>query len=569
MNEVKIKARGGLPPGLWLAAALAVTALLAYALYAPTIKYVFIDADFKTVVNNEDIRHFDTEGLKDLFSGRDYENYLPVRMAVYSLIYKFSELNPATYHAVNVGFHIANCILAVILAAVLLRTGDRGREYPVLPGAFVAGLIFAVHPIQVEAVAWVSGLKELLAAFFCMLSLLAYIKYRSAPGGRKPMWAYPAALILFILAVMSKATALFLPLAFILFDILFPEEARKSPLFHRLQEHFFTLLAAACGIILNYRLADKKDLILPPEGGSVFIHALTVIKVIPFYLKLIFFSKPLSVVYEFRTASGLTGPGVIVSLGVIVGIVTLILLLRKRAPSAAFGAGFFLIALGPTLNIIPFGTFAADRYAYLPLFGLCLVAGRLSTVFFKGPTTVRVPAAAVVALALLVLTGTTANRVSVWQNSFSLWQETVETNPGSAKANYKVGLAYVARGEIEKSFKYLQRALEIDPELPEAYVAMATYYRTSGEYEKALETLKEGLKQDPDNIDIHYNIGVLLFKMGRYISAAKIMALVDASHPGYKNCIYYLSTSLKHMKDIMYPEDYMDLVLGLGYPEYL
>ncbi len=540
---------------------------LAVVLYLPTINYDFVYDDYTLIVNNHDIQEFNVESIKTLFFNRNTVNFLPARMFVYALIYHYNQLNPVPYHIVNIILHALNSLLVFgitcLIAGGMGRNGKGAETAGAVFAGVVAALIFAAHPLHVEAVTWVSGLKDVLSTFFCLAGFIAYLTYRIKGDSGGFRAGYMIALIAFIFAVLSKATALPFPFALLFFDIIFAETARRTELSQRIQEHVFLFIVMGGLFTLNYVMAQKNLMIENVVGGGMFLHVLTIVKIIPFYLLKIIWPVDLSIIYDIPAASSLLDPAVIISLLALVLLTAFIIYFRKRNPALSFGTGFFVIMLGPTLNVIPFGTLAADRYVYLPLFGICLAAGVVAGEMFDRGVVPRAVAAALVIVVGAGMIYGVEKRNPDWRDPISLWESTVETVPESAKALASLGGAYLREKRFDDAMNVFRRALKADKTFPATYVGMGLYYLTKNENMKALNILQEGLKYGSGNINLLYHIGIAYYNLGEYLSAVRVFAAVDSAKPNYKSVGRYMQLTLSELKKELSREDFMNLIMSI------
>ncbi|MFA6449518.1 MAG: tetratricopeptide repeat protein [bacterium] len=520
--------------------------------------YGFVYDDYELVVRNADIRDLSSAGIAGMFFSRDYVNFLPLRMLSYAVDYHYWGLNPKGYHITNVIMHAVNCLLVFMLALYLIKHVAR-REWDdriMIGAAGIAALFFAAHPIHVEAVAWVSGRKEMLYSFFILLGMLFYVRSRTIGATERANGGFAVVWLCFIAAMMSKGTALVFPFVLVFFDIMFPEIAKRTPLVRRLQEHAAFFMIMVVFLAIDAKSAYRGQMFTAPFGGGALSHILTIAKVVPFYLKQIFWPANLSAIYIVPVAHSLFEPAVLISLAVWAGLGALFIFGRRRWPLIVFGAGFFLIALGPTLNVVPFGTFAADRYAYLPLFGLCLAAGDCVGLAKQRGAAIRILAGLVIIAAFSACFYITEIKNADWKDSITFWTATARTAPDSTIAAAGLGAAYMEKGEFAKALPELERALKLDPDSPTAYSALALYYLSFNDTKKAESVIREGLKRMPGNLALLYHSGIVHYKEGDYERAAWIFAGVYATKPNYLNVGNKMNETIGKLKKTMTPSEF-------------
>ncbi|MHC4599036.1 MAG: tetratricopeptide repeat protein [Planctomycetota bacterium] len=457
--------------------------------------------------------------------------YLPVRDFSTMADYALFGLQPAGHHATNLVLHTLVCLLLFLL---LLRLFDSA------PLAFGASLLFAVHPLHVESVAWLSSRKDLLAGVFYLLALLAWNAHRRRGGLWRGVPFYTCAFLCYVLACTSKYMAVTLPAALLLHDwLLFRPrptglKARLwRPLLETLPFFVFTILFAKLIVV---RIASRG--LIREWYGDGFIHTLySVLHVMVEYVAAIFVPTRLQACVDHPIARTLDFPtlGAAAFLVGLIGFGLTILLralFRERDPSkadrlVAFSGLFFFAAISPVSNVLfPMGTLYADRYLYLPLLGGPLLLGALFAAGFERALgdprkrvailrgTLAVLALAGVALAYGVKTSA-YNRV--WKNSETLWSDVLEKGgPGHHTAHFNLGIDAQVRASTQGEWKgrplferaevHLRRALQTGHEsyfydYARVHTALGTVLGFLGREAEAEAAFAEALEINRRNID--------------------------------------------------------------------
>jgi len=529
------------------------------------LHYEFVYDDFELVVRNSDIRDLSLESLRSMFFNKDYVNFLPVRMLSYAVDYHFYGLDPYIYHLTNLIFHTADSILVFLivywlLTRVLNRPFEKRKS---MAAALVAALFFSLHPIHVEAVTWISGRKEVLYSFFLLMGFYGYIRYRVHGEPRMVGGGFIAALLCFLAGMMSKGTALAFPLLLLTFDLAFPAIARRTKLSRRIQEHVTMFIVLVILMTLNVKLATRESMFAAPFGGGSASHLLTISKIIPFYLRLIFLPDALSAVYDVPVAHSVFEPMTALSVFIMIALGAMIILTWRRQPIVAFGICWFIVALGPTLNVIPFGTFAADRYAYLPLFGLCLIAGMIfAELWSRGATLRLVAIAATIAIAVSCFI-VTNGRNRIWKDQTAFWTATRKTAPKNAEVSVGLAMTYMDDMRYDDALAELKQALKLDPKSGLVYTGFALYYLTMKDLPNAEKVIKLGMKRDPFSSKLHFHYGILQYEKGDYKSAARVFAFVKKEKPGYQGVDEYLFKTIMKLRHQMSQKEFTDFLKSL------
>ncbi|HOO55614.1 MAG TPA: tetratricopeptide repeat protein [bacterium] len=544
-----------------LTACIIVPALLSVIIYSGVIHHEFVYDDGVLVLRNKDIRNLNAESIKKLFVQRNYTNFLPLRMLSYAVDYHFWQFNPVGYHITNIVFHCLNTILCFLLIYIaMMRAVNEPPDWKMAAGvAFVASIFFAVHPIHVESVTNISGRKEVLYSFFFLIGLISYIFHRVKGDGPKFRGWFIVTLLCMIASLLSKASAVAMPFVLVLFDFLFPDVARRSKAVNRIQEYFVFVFVLCITIGLNMLLSQKENIFSEPFGGGLASHLLTIIKVVPFYLELVFRPDMLSIVYDVPVSFSLFEPVVLIAIVVDAVLVAGFFIAVKRNRIIAFAIGWFILTLGPTLNLVPFGIFAADRYMYLPFLGVCIAAGALYAYAMKRRAAM---ACAIVLLVVMVSACiyVTVDRNRDWRNEIALWESTIETAPNVSMVNVGLGIAYLHKDRMEEAVEYLEEGRRLDPKNAKAYVGLGQYYLKKMDFIKAYEVLKEGLKASNNDIEIYYYIAMTYFNLGQYKSAAQIFSDISKTRPGYMRTDEFLFMTLKKLSETIPFDEYDEFI---------
>ena len=466
-------------------------------------------------------------------------NYHPLTLATLTLEHRLFGDDPFFYHLDNVLLHSANAVLAALLVS---------RLAPGAPlVALACGLLFAVHPLHVESIAWVSERKGLLSACFALLSLLAWVSYTTRP--RWQPWA--ASLLLAGAALLSKPIAVSLPVVLVLLDLRLGRGLDVRALLDKLP---FFALALVVGLVnLQAQPApDPTKFAIDAAGLGERIALAT--QALAFYTSRVFWPVGLSAFYDVALAR--VSPlqwGIALSAGA--AAVGLALWRWEHRGNALFGLLFFTVTLAPALKVVPFGfdSIWNDRYVYVPSIGLLLV---FTLPLARLP---RWPARAATA-GLLAVTFTFAvaswKRCEVWRDSERFWTDVLRHYPDTPRAHEKLGAYYLhelgdperalpalhaalelrpdwsahlnlghlhaAQGDEARAVAHLERAAELRPDDARVRTTVATWYVSNGDLPRAAEHLQELVELRPGSALGHHNLGMVAMRqnqMGRARSA--------------------------------------------------
>ncbi|MDO8648651.1 MAG: tetratricopeptide repeat protein [Candidatus Peregrinibacteria bacterium] len=461
------------------AALLVAAALLAFS---PTLRADFVAWDDpQLILENPLIRNFSPR----IFASFDPELYIPATLLTFQIEHAIAGFSATVFHTTNLLLHALNVILIFWLLTLLLKNRT---------AAFIGALLFAVHPLNAEAVSWVSARKELLMAAFSLGSLIAYVRSE----GRSSR-SLLVSLLLFALALLSKVTAITLPVLLLVIDWY---EGRRISMRSILEKWPYFGLSAIFGIVALFGKSHTVSVL------SIFDILLLAIRSTVFYLSKFFAPFNLSAIYPAPTDLTLTSGAQLLAIGILIVFLGITVALRHRIRGMSAGMLLFLIALIPSFlayekaNEI---TLAADRYAYLPLVGLVLAIGAL--VKEIAPSGMARRAAILAALVLSSILGVLSWQQSqLWRSTETLFTNVLRVHPESAIAMNNIGFLRLTEGNIEEALPLFEEAVMRNPEYVDAYVNLGATYGRASRYDDAEDALKKALAIDPTEAQAHYNL---------------------------------------------------------------
>jgi len=459
---------------VWLVAL--ALALVTAVLYINSIGGKPIVDDFSVVVKEKGYKSL--QGVVNTFA----RGYRPLRTASYGLDYLLFGNDYRGYHLVNIALHALMTLTVFALARRLLGSIRAG---------LIAGLLFAIHPVQTEVVAYLSGRRDLLTALFFLLGFLAFLRYRETRRGRDlalVVLAYGA-------AVLAKEMAVTLPLVCLAYEVIQRQAAAPrarlwSGLWGVLREApalygaLFGLAASFSLFALRFTPATKR---VGWWGGDVVTNFLTAARVHLHHLKTVLYPVTLNATYSLGGFPPTTSWGdpwawaAVLTLG---GLLLGLCWLLPRAPLVTFGGLWFFLTLLPVSHIIPFHVVLAERHLYLPLVGFCLLAAIGVERLLARPRLHR-PTLATLAIVALLLSVRTVLRNRDWRDELTLFSKNVQTLPSSAQARYHLGVAYLQRGRVAEAEEQLREAIRLRPDLSVAISALGKVLANRGGWAEA------------------------------------------------------------------------------------
>jgi len=478
-----------------LAAACSVAAL-AFLAYANSLSNGFVYDDTWIIVKNAAVR--DLSDLRAIFASSYWPEknnlYRPLVIFSYALNYAIAGLSPFHYHLVNVLLHAGNSALVYLLSMALFK--KRGV-------AIAGAAIFALHPIHTEAVAYIVGRAELVAAAFLFLSWTWYLRWSDASAGGRGRWL-AASIVAFGLALFSKEHAVVLPGLLVLTD-LFRASERGLPLGSALREklraaYVWYLLpligyvAVRFSVLGSLRSREVSWIANPLANTDAWSRSLTAIKVLGKYLWLLLVPVHLSPDYSYNqiaVSSSVLEPSVLLALLALLAMLALLIWNWRQRPPISVAVAIFPISILPVSNLLfPIGTIMAERVLYLPSFSFCLLLGVLFAELASRP---RWNLVAVGAFALLLVGyGTrTVVRNRDWRSDAEMLRAAARTSPNSVWCRCGLGGLLFRGGNLSGARSEYERCLEIAPKYAQALIGLGLVLEQQGHIDEAIRMYQQ------------------------------------------------------------------------------
>lgn len=478
--------------------------LLAFGVYGASLGNGFVRWDDGSLIyQNPAVVEMSWSAVKRAFSTYDPELYVPLTLLSYQADHALGDGSPFPFHLQSLLLHAFNALFVCWLAYLLLRN----RLSAVLIGA-----VFLVHPLHTEAVAWASGRKDLLSAFFFLGSLLAWLYWRDR-GDRR---LYLLSVGLFALGLFAKVMVLTLPLVLLILCWLRGGGITRRDIKETLA---FFALSVIFGIVA---LFGKTDV----NAASTMLEKLLMAgKSTMFYLQKLVLPLDLSVLYPYPETITLRSPDFFLPLLMLAVLLGIAIVSLRYTRMIAAGFALYLVTLSPTFINIAKGadTFysASDRYAYIPSIGILLIAGFLIARFLEQDVRMsrmraRVRGVTTGGVALTAVLGVLASAQSlVWRDTVTLFEHAIALAPApSYEAHNNLGNAYRSRGEFEKALKQYDLSVGIKPH-SRTYANMGAVYRSLGRFDEAHDAYRDALRIEPRSAEAHFGLGILFAAQGR------------------------------------------------------
>src|SRR6266567_7900260 len=533
---------------LWLA-------LVTLLVYVPVFQAQFIgydDPDYVTA-NPHVLSGITLANLRWAFVTSHTGNWHPVTWISLMLNSQYLGSSAGAFHAVNLLLHVANTLLLFLWLCRATEAKWRG--------ALVAAL-FALHPLHVESVAWISERKDVLSALFWILALIVYTDY--AKTGRISRYFF--ALLLFSIGLMAKPMLVSLPFVLLLLDYWplrrFAERRTFGLLIEKLP--FLALSIASSGVTL---LVQREHAMPALDKVPIFLRLENAVLAYVAYIGKMFSPTGLAVIYPYNLHP--SAIRALLSLATLVVVSAAVIRIGRHKPYLFTGWFWFLITLAPVIGIVQVGSQSmADRYTYVPLIGLFVI---LAWGGWEALSLLRIPRfvqALGASMALVLCAGLTRAQLRYWHDSIALFQHAlnVTADHGAAEANlgyalaeqgqddraiahYKavlkshprgdatvwnnLGGSLAATGKLEEAIDAFQNALKLDPSMGDAHQNLALALARSGRQQESLVHFRDAARLEPENVRVHNIYAVMLGAAGRSDEAIQEFQIALQLAPGF------------------------------------
>ncbi len=555
----KKKKKNSLP--FWAVAG--IIALVVIFSYSPIwdADFVYWDDDVN-VYENQDIQSLSGQNIKNIFTRSIIGNYNPLPILTFAIEHAIYGMDPQKMHFTNLMLHAIACLLVFFVSRRL-------KLSPTI--ALFVALLFALHPMRVESVAWITERKDVLLACFFWLSFLLYLKsYKD----KKYFWY---ALLIFPLALLSKIQAVSLPLAFLCADYLMKKRLSWQDVISKWP---FFLLSLITGVSGLYFLADAGSL-NPGTTQDIFQwYERPIIGAFSYmvYLYKLIIPYPMSPLYPFP--DGLKTIHYLVATAFLPLLPLWYWLWKTKRKTALFAFAFFTVNVIFLLQVVGAGQgFIADRFTYIGYFGFFFWAG---TIFqkYRNHNLARA-----IALSLLIIYSVwTAQQAKIWQNSETMWSHVLDIYPNSplalgnrgnyyrdnnisqkAMSDYTKAIQsdetrhatynsraklYFNSGKLDLALKDYNKAIELEPNNGEYYSNRGATHARLQNFKQALEDLNKGIELDPNHLSAYTNRAAVFDQLGKFEQSRKDLATYLQYRPNDHNMWYNYGLSSMRVNDL-------------------
>ena len=458
----------------------------------------------------------------------------PVLMFTYWINSRLSAEDPYSYHILNVILHCFTSLLIFWMVRRLLEwSGAQARLRNLLAG--FAALLFLLHPVQAESVAYLAGRSEALSVLLVFASFTVFL-YRPQPAASWPVVA--AVLALFGLALLSKEHTLVLPALLLLTDYWWNPGFSFQGIRRNWKLYLPMALGAAAGVAFFWDLITGAA-----TGGTAgfgikeltwYQYFFTQCRALFVYIGMFVLPVNLTADWDFPISRTILDRGAIFGLLALLALAAAAWRFRRRFPLASYGYFVFLLLMSPTSSILPIKDPIAERRLYFSMFGLLLI---LVDVLSRLKVDRRALAAACLIVALAAA-GATHARAAVWADPVSLWEDTVRKSPGKRRAHFQLAFAYFQQARYSQALEEFQKTAELGPITPDLLLDWGLAYDHLGQFDQALTKFQQAALIEP-TAHFYTQIGMAYAQQSRWPEALQALATAEKLDPKFPETYSY------------------------------
>jgi Tfp pilus assembly protein PilF len=561
------KNRASKLPVQWIAPVF--VALVTFITFFPTLQNQFVEwDDYENLISNAHYRGLGWAQLGWMLTTFHMGPYQPLSWMTYGLDYVLWGMNPAGYHLTSLLFHGANAVFFYFISRRLLAitspTSIEEADWRLTAGAAFAALMFSIHPLRVESVAWATERRDVVSGFFFLATIYCYLRANLCDHDQRASKSWlSAALGAYVLSLLGKATAMTLPLILLILDIYPLRRLAGSPRnWWKLRRGILRekiLFAVPAAVFAVIALLGQQQASALKSLGSFSIESRIAQALFgaSFYLWKTIVPVRLSPLYEIPSEFSPLDPAILAGGAATVIVTVSLYFLRKRWPAGLACGTYSVVMLAPVLGIVSTGPqLVAERYSYLSCLSWALLAGGLllSVIRSAGQTRTVLATTTVAAIIVTFFSLLTWRQTMVWRDTGTLWTRVLRFDPNSSIAHYNLarflanqgrqteaiahyrealsirpddidahnnlGLLLVLRGDTQDSINEFLTAAQIAPQDARSFFNLGRVYAREGELDKALENYQQAVKLDPNRAEIRFGLGNVFARQGLLKAAA-------------------------------------------------
>lgn len=494
----------------------AVILLAGFVSYVNIYSHQFLWDDEFLIQENVFIRSW--KNLPQIFStcsgagaGRLDNFYRPMQLVVYTTVHSLFGFQPWAFLLTNVLFHLAAGVLIFLLIKKIFKKNLL---------AFLTALFWIIHPVQTEAVTYISGIADPLFVFFSLISFNFYLNFRQKRQG----YFLAFSLVFFILALLSKETAVVLPGLLILYEFLF--NSTEKPINGKKRHYsdyqgivWFVIIAFGYFSLRSTALNFNNSLNFYNESNiyteRFYIRIFTFLASLLMYYFFLFYPVNLHMERSFPVFVSLFSWQVLVSLAILIVLAFVVYKnVKQKKYHLAFGIFWFFIGFLPMSGIIPVNSFLLEHWLYFPSIGFFFCLAAIVHYFWQKYPRVKKIIAVVLAMIVFTLTGLTLKRNTDWKNPIVFYNNILKYEKGSARVHNNLGMAYAAEGDLKKAEEHYLKSIEVGDQYAQVHYNLARLYLQTNKEAEAIEHLEKSVEINPNFFFSYYILGQIYEKKG-------------------------------------------------------
>ncbi len=528
--------------------------LCSLSVYLGSFGFEFTMLDDKVqVVNNLAIRSINWSNIKTIFSSTSVGMYQPLTTFIYAIAYQLKGLDASTFKAFSFFFHCFNCIL-------LFQIFKKFKLKQIVAMILVG--IFALHPLQVESVSWVSAFSNLVFTSFYLISLLFYLKYEATKNQANYFFSF----LFFLFSCFSKSMAVSLPVL-LLFYLISKLSDKKINWIQLIPFFVISVVFGLITIFSRESVGHLSDLSVQFNWlDRIFLISYSVL----FYPFKFLIPFDLSAFYPYpRLDNGFLPLSYYISLPILLFLFYISWAYRKHF-LLFFGAGFYLISIALVTQIIPVGNqLTTDRYIYLPMIGLLFILGHFLQQIKRPPLVIFL-------LIPFLLAFKSYQRTKIWENDQLIWEDVIQKYPNVAQAHNNLGSFLQLQGQNKRALTEYNLAIKLKPYYADAFSNRGSLLAQKGDIKKALLDYDKAIELKP-HADAYFNRANTFAELGKFNLAiqdyTKSIAIQKSSDAFTNRAFIYLKTKsidqaiadLRNALKIKPQDDRAHFLMGMSY----
>jgi len=519
--------------------------LATYLTLSPVLENGFTNWDDpKYILDNHIIKDLSWERTQSIFLDKDRKSglYAPLTYLSWAVEFHYVRLEPYLYHLNNLILHLLNT--GLVYAFILLLAGR-------LEIAFITAILFGIHPMHVESVAWITERKDVLYTFFFLLSLLCYTKY--AKRERKEMkWMY-LAFLLFVLSLLSKPAAVILPVIMIVIDYYLGHyenltQTKKpiwtfQPLLEKIPFFGLSVIWGLITINTTRSIADGSTFTLLERLLFAFYGAVT-------YLHKLIVPIDLSCFYPYPRLNDAGMLPIMYYIAPVIALALLYLVYRsvRYTRVVLFGSAFFIITIALVLQFFPVGpNIITDRYTYVPYIGIFFIVGSgFAYIQDNLAKKWKLLSSLMVLFTIGIYSYLSYQRCHVWKNSETLWTDVISKYPNTSEGYLNRGQYYTDTDQFDKALADYNVTLKLNPRTTLAFINRGNVYGRQGMFANALADYTRAIALDPKASKVYLNRGNVYGMQGKIDSSIADYTRAIALERNYLDA--YINRAISYSK---------------------